>query len=855
MFKPLLLPIALIIFTFFSQNVYSQTKWSDYFSDSNFIANPIWMGDTNDFVVNDSLELQLYAPNVTGTSSIKTTSTAAWNASWKFNIQLDFNPSSNNYAEIFFLTDQNSTQNASGYSIRFGGHSSDKIHFFKNNNGIQIPLWESNTGFLGYNSINVSVEITRDSLGTFSAYFNQNGIIELMDSISDLTYTNSSFFIINCEYTSTRSKKFYFDNFEVNGNVYYDLNPPLVSNIGVISTNELYLIFNENIDSNSTQKLNSFKILSTNSSPTNVEWNRHKKDSLFLSFLHPFLNGKQQLFLENIEDNYDNEINDTIIEFIFHASTPKQVVISEIMFDPSPPVLLPEHDYIEFFNTTKTPINLEGWTLVLPTRSFIFPYYILLPDSFLIIIPKGESLHYLNLPHIESPFPSNFLPLSETKIQLLDQYKSVVDEVNYSNKMYNHSEKDDGGWSLERIDLLLKCNVLENWSASNNSKGGTPGMFNSFNDSGKLAVGYLDQVIYKNEKQVNLHFNTYISQLNVSSTKTIDTVYWHSSEHKELHLLFSESLDSNQITDIYLNDLYNCTNIPGKNETIKLTLPHIAKRNIYLSEAYFNPKDEMQDFVEFYNANPFCISTNQLRLAKVDEIDNSPKDVQLITSDSLLVQPHSYYVITSDKEAILKNYSQAKPSLIIENKGLFNLNYDKGSIGICKASLHWMEFGFYDEKWHHPLIRNPKGVSLERISFNHSATSQENWHSASYGVNYATPTSVNSQYVQGSAAGNIHVAPKVFTPDNNGVDDVIQVTFDLKEPGWVLTLMVYDVYGREIKTLINNKPIGVDEILVWNGLKENGVMAAKATYIIFAQLWHPNGRSLTLKESCRLYYE
>src|SRR5690349_10436371 len=68
------------------------------------------------------------------------------------------------------------------------------------------------------------------------------------------------------------------------------------------------------------------------------------------------------------------------------------VVIDEIMFDPTPVVGLPSAEYIEIKNTTGKNINLAGWKLRTPTSaSAAFPNYILAPDSFAIVCSNASA--------------------------------------------------------------------------------------------------------------------------------------------------------------------------------------------------------------------------------------------------------------------------------------------------------------------------------------------------------------------------------------------------------------------------------------------------------------------------------
>ena len=67
-----------------------------------------------------------------------------------------------------------------------------------------------------------------------------------------------------------------------------------------------------------------------------------------------------QLTVNGVKDLSGNAISNGTANFSFY--TPKQydIVIDEIMADPTPQVALPNNEWIELKNTTAFPINLSG---------------------------------------------------------------------------------------------------------------------------------------------------------------------------------------------------------------------------------------------------------------------------------------------------------------------------------------------------------------------------------------------------------------------------------------------------------------------------------------------------------------
>ena len=110
------------VLTIISPKVNSQTNWGENFSDSNFTANPIWVGDTALFSLNAAKELQLDAPAVSATAYLATQSQSSLEAMWEFKLRMAFNPSTSNYAKVFLM---GNTPNLGGalqwYNLRLCG--------------------------------------------------------------------------------------------------------------------------------------------------------------------------------------------------------------------------------------------------------------------------------------------------------------------------------------------------------------------------------------------------------------------------------------------------------------------------------------------------------------------------------------------------------------------------------------------------------------------------------------------------------------------------------------------------------------------------------------------------------------
>jgi hypothetical protein len=152
------------------------------------------------------------------------------------------------------------------------------------------------------------------------------------------------------------------------------------------------------------------------------------------------------------------------------------VVIDEIMADPTPQIGMPNNEWIELRNTSGTAFNLSGWRIADASgQSGPMPVYTLQPDSFVIICTSsavaamsvyGSTISVTSFPSLDNTGYVIYLKSAQNKI---------IHTVSYTDAWYQNELKKDGGWTLEMIDTKNPCSGFSNWKASTNLNGGTPG--------------------------------------------------------------------------------------------------------------------------------------------------------------------------------------------------------------------------------------------------------------------------------------------------------------------------------------------------------------------------------------------
>ena len=159
----------------------------------------------------------------------------------------------------------------------------------------------------------------------------------------------------------------------------------------------------------------------------------------------------------------------------------------------------------------------------------------------------------------------------------------------------------------------------------------------------------------------------------------------------------------------------------------------------------------------------------------------------------------------------------------------------------------------YNSDMHFPLLNTTDGVSLERVDYNRPSDDATNWHSAAESAGFATPGIVNSQAVTTtSVTTEIGVEPEIFSPDNDGYNDVVTFSIRMEEPGFLGNLNVYNSEGLHIRYLMQNDLLGNDARVSWDGISDDGTKAPIGIYVILFEAFNTDGKVVAGKTSCVL---
>ena len=230
--------LLLFILTTFTQVVFAQ--FLDNFSDGEFTNNPIWSGNVGVFEVDTTFKLHLN-DTISGESFLATESNVSINAVWEFDVRLEFNSSSSNFAKVYLTADdQNLTTDLNGFFVQIGGQTgaTDNIRLYKQEGDTDDLLINGIEGIAAI-SPDLKIKVTRDSIGNWELFTDTSNIYFSEGTAFDNTLLPSNYFGVYCKYTSTRADKFWFDNFIVSGDSVVPATPQNISENDII-INEIF---------------------------------------------------------------------------------------------------------------------------------------------------------------------------------------------------------------------------------------------------------------------------------------------------------------------------------------------------------------------------------------------------------------------------------------------------------------------------------------------------------------------------------------------------------------------------------------------------------------------------------------
>ncbi len=590
--------------------------------------------------------------------------------------------------------------------------------------------------------------------------------------------------------------------------------------------------------------------------PEEIQFQQHitairTGDSLFLTVpISSLLQGTYLLAGKIMSPQDDDSTNNIFFTSLTVSIAAYGIVVNEIMY--APPDDMPE--WIECYNTTESAIDLKNWKISDATlsKSIVSASSAVVPAHSYFLIAHDSTLQ--NYFHITAPiFVSSFSALNNSSadaVVLFDDRGLSIDSV-----YYHPAWSGTNGQSLQRFDYFGISADSSNWK----SEPPNPGNENTIaRKDFDVEIRRITAVRITDGTEIRAT----IFNIGRQSANSLRVKIFHDTNNDSIpqgsELLSTASMGTLSPLDSSVIIFDWNVSLPGVQTVIATvefsqdqrlrnnisfvhSIKNFSPHSLIINEIMYEPKTGDAEFVELYNPASDSLSIDGWTLM---DSPSSSGSRAIISLPKHFIPAHKFFIIASDS-IILK--AQLDSDNVLVNP-LLNLSNGGEDIVLSDVANTQIDSIRYSPSWHLKNITT-SGRSLEKISPTGNGIDSRNW-SSSVSPTGSSPLQKNSIYTTAQTlAKSLKLSPNPFSPDNDGFEDFLSITYSLPNTSSRIRVRIFDVAGRLIRRLAIDELSPIQGSLIWNGLDDNGVKARIGMYIIlFETLDNFGGVVHTMKD-------
>ncbi len=577
-------------------------------------------------------------------------------------------------------------------------------------------------------------------------------------------------------------------------------------------------------------------------------------DSVTVSHTTVFTSqGDRRVIVSAVPERDGDSTNNTR-SFLFGVGVPlRSIVINEIMYAPTGD--MPE--WIELFNAGTAPVDIGGWKIsdsnVNSRSTFSQSSTTVKPGEYVLVAADSALRNYFSFTSqlLVAPF-SSLNNTTPDAVVLFDGRGATMDSV-----WYKPQWGGTNGRSLERVDWLKPSTDSSNWKSSLP----TPGIENSVAkkdlDLSITSVGFF--LIAD-----GIRLSAAVRNVGRSSAGEFTVRFYHDADRDSIvtgnELIYSRvnaSLAPADSTIISFDwqtsttgkiPIFCTIECPADQKVSNNSMTFFASNKFHsqsavINEVMFEPLPNASEFIELYNRSTDTLDLEGWKIMDAASLSGSRTIVQ-ISNAFFPIPPNSYLIIAADStiaSQFLLLFQSTKSKLVIANKGL-SLNNTSDDIILTDQTGAVIDSVRYSSSWHNPSLNtSTAGRSLERVNPGIASNDRRNW-STSVAVAGATPGQRNSIYTPAfPSTSSITLSPNPFSPDDDGFEDLLAISYSLPAATSMVRIRCYDVVGRLTRTIANNEPVASSGTIFWNGQDDQGRRVRIGMYIILFEALDASG--------------
>ena len=533
-----------------------------------------------------------------------------------------------------------------------------------------------------------------------------------------------------------------------------------------------------------------------------------------------FNSGFNEMSLSLIVENDENENDNTGLDTLKIRYPFGTILINEFMSAPNND----QSEFVELFAFQN--LDMIEWSI---SDNHLDPVYLntisVSSGDFIVVLSDSNMIDLLDgNAHLFFPFNFPSLNNSGDGIYLFDHTASVIDSLNYDAEWPLTGER-----STEKIRQSYTSNGSSNWLLADENISMTPGNKNSvmildvdgmiiadsityspippFPDSVvTILIPILNVGVESFEGTFSIEMNDdEIGDGTIPIISMGDTIIIESKIVSPISGLHSISI---------ILDIVDDGNYENNIATFLLPVRYLFG-SVLVNEFFPLPDSTESEFVEMIpqknvNINNWTIRDLGGAKGVLPNLDLSAFAYCLITDDS------SFLDIIPDTSI-----------LIFPGNGLPGLNNSSETIYILDHTESVIDSVHYNENWSLMDSR-----SIEKYRITDTSNEPNNW-GISVGEAGKTPGFQNSLFFSDlPSKGSVAISPDPFSPNGDGIDDELTITYSLPYLGAAIRWEIIDMAGRVIAKPYYNYQVGQNGKLTWNGKRDNGKSARIGIYVM-----------------------
>jgi hypothetical protein len=248
-----------------------------------------------------------------------------------------------------------------------------------------------------------------------------------------------------------------------------------------------------------------------------------------------------------------------------------------------------------------------------------------------------------------------------------------------------------------------------------------------------------------------------------------------------------------------------------------------AASRVVVNEIYYDPRSGEEEWVEIFNR-----SEGSLDLSGWKFSDN--KTTGQIADGSVNIDRGTYAVLAGDSVKLIEGFPELVDRSVVEVKPFPSLGNRGDTLFLETSDGYVSDRVEYLAQW-----GGGDGISLERVNPGDMTPGPSNWGS-SVETRGSTPCKQNSIYqiVERNEA-SLWVTPEIFSPDGDGRDDRVVISYRLPVPKARLKMEIFNVLGNRVKVILDQVESGSEGLAVWDGKDSRGRTLPIGIYVVYIE--------------------